>query len=64
MHKDPLHIFLDILKTSKTLRNLSLEELSAMVYVCIGLWQVQMLGTLHLHLQERMVPDLGKIVKQ
>lgn len=46
MYKAPLHIFLDILKTSKTLQNLSLEEHSAMAYVCIGLWQVQILGTL------------------
>lgn len=45
MYKAPLHIFLDILKTSKTLRNLSLEKHSTTAYVCIGLWQVQMLGT-------------------
>lgn len=46
MYKAPLHIFLGILKTSKTLMFLSFEEHSAVAYVCTRQWQVQMLGTL------------------
>lgn len=40
MYKAPLPIFLDILKTSKSLRQLSLEEHSATAYVCTVLWQM------------------------